>query len=354
MTLKTRTTEKGINAMMILFVYMAALLYASLGQAQSFLAGSQSNQERNASNKIALAKGINTEAHSVVLNSSINSAYEELKPQLAPGGQRLYFSRTFHPNNTSGKNDNEDIWYSDYSAEENAWSEPIRLSGELNNDGPNYINNVSTTGDTIIVGNQYLKKGKMRGGVSYSVNKHGVWSSPIPIVVKNDYNISEHANYYVSLSNGVIISSIQRSETHGERDLYVSFWNGVYATEPINMGGVINTEMEEASPFLCADNKTLYFASRGHGGYGGYDIWVTKRLDDSWTNWSEPKNLGPAVNSSQDDEFFTLTHCEGYAIFSKRVSIHNVDLFRISMLELYGQPEVKKIDLNSTSTLGSL
>ena len=66
----------------------------------------------------------------------------------------------------------------------------------------------------------------------------------------------------------------------------MSFWNGKYATEPINMGNVIYTEMEESSPFLAADNKTLYFASKGHNGYGGYDIWVTRRLDDSWTNWT--------------------------------------------------------------------
>ena len=41
--------------------------------------------------------------------------------------------------------------------------------------------------------------------------------------------------------------------------------------------------------------KTLYFASKGHNGYGGYDIYVTERLDESWTNWSAPKNLGHAI-----------------------------------------------------------
>src|SRR6185503_9846406 len=112
----------------------------------------------------------------------------------------------------------------------------------------------------------------------------------------DDYNISEHANAFVSLKSGVIVSAIQRGESFVQRDLYVSFWNGKVASEPVNMGGVINTDLEESSPFLAADNKTLYFASKGHVGYGGYDIFVTTRLDDSWTNWSEPRNLGPAVN----------------------------------------------------------
>jgi len=72
-------------------------------------------------------------------------------------------------------------------------------------------------------------------------------------------------------------------------------WDGITATKPVNMGSVINTEFEESSPFLANDMKTLYFASKGHNGYGGYDIYVTERLDESWTNWSAPKNLGHAI-----------------------------------------------------------
>jgi OmpA-OmpF porin, OOP family len=124
-------------------------------------------------------------------------------------------------------------------------------------------------------------------------------------------------------------------ETVGERDLYVSFWDGKEATEPINMGSIINTELEESSPFLAADNKTLYFASKGHHGHGGFDIFRTKRLDETWTNWSEPENLGPAVNGALDDEFFSITHDGEFATFSKQVNVHNVDLYRISTQELF-------------------
>src|SRR3981189_3746634 len=164
----------------------------------------------------------------------------------------------------------------------------------------------------------------MRSGLSYSVNMNGQWSAPLSIDILNDYNMSEHDNAFVSLKSGVIIKAIQRGETVGERDLYVSFWNGVNATEPVNMGDVNNTTLAESSPFLASDNQTLYFASKGHAGYGGYDIFVTHRLDDTWTNWSAPENLGPAVNGERDDEFFSLSHCGKYATFSKQVSVHNV------------------------------
>jgi hypothetical protein len=153
----------------------------------------------------------------------------------------------------------------------------------------------------------------------------------------NDYNVSDHGNVYVSLKSGIIISAVQRCETFGGRDLYVSFWDGEKAGEPINMGAIINSEYEESSPFLDTDNKTLYFASKGHHGYGGYDIYVTERLDDSWTNWSEPRNLGPAVNGQMDDEFFSVTHCGKYAIFSRQVNVHNSDLYKILMGDLKGK-----------------
>lgn len=157
----------------------------------------------------------------------------------------------------------------------------------------------------------------------------------VNIDIDNDYNVAPHAQSYVALSTGVIIRAIQRAETIGERDLYVSFWDGKKATEPINMGTVINSEFEESSPYLAADNKTLYFASKGHKGHGGMDIYVTRRLDETWTNWSEPENLGPAVNGPLNDEFFSLTHCGNFAIFSKQVSVHNVDIYRISLSDLF-------------------
>lgn len=352
MKIKTRIVEKGINATMILVVFAAASIYSCTAEAQTI----PTNQAYTANKKVHFAEGINTTVRATALNSTINGAYEEVKPSLTPCGNRLYFSRISHPNNTFGKHDNEDIWYSNYEKESQTWSEPVRLADHLNNTGPNYINNVSKSGDTLVLGNQYLNNGKMRAGLSYSVNVRGKWSFPKTLVVKDDYNMSQHDNSFVCLTSGVIIKSVQRTDTYGERDLYVSFWDGEVATEPINMGGVINTDMEESSPFLASDNKTLYFASKGHNGLGGSDIWVTKRLDDSWTNWSEPKNLGPAVNSNKDEEFFSITHCGGFAIFSKQVSVHNIDLYRISMKELFGKDEIKDLPKTNqeNSALASL
>lgn len=328
--------ENVLGAVVICTLIIVVLICSYTAKAQEVAPSYLSHPAKNADKRINFASNINYSAKAVPMNSSICSPYPELKPAFAPHGDKLYFSRVGHPNNTFGEDDLEDIWYCQYDTTTDVWSQPIRMPGFLNNSGPNYIENVSITGDTIILGNQYLKKGKMRAGVSYSVNVNGTWSVPQPILIKNDYNISVHENHFVSLKRGVIISAIQRAETSGDRDLYVSFWNGESASEPVNMGAIINSEMEESSPYLACDNETLYFASKGHNSYGGFDIFVTKRLDDSWTNWSVPQNLGPAVNGPLDEEFFSITHCGRFAIFSKQVSVHNVDLFKVTTAELFG------------------
>lgn len=267
----------------------------------------------------------------IPLNESINSQFVELKPVMAPCGNRLYFSRLEYFDKITNCGKDEDIWYTDYNAATNSWSSPQRVTGEINNSGPNFVNSLSPKGDTLVLGNRY-RRGKMLAGLSYSVKVEGQWSAPQNITIRNDYNISDHANHYVSFQHHVIISAIERAETVGERDLYVSFWDGGTATEPMNLGLVVNTDLEESSPYLSPDGKTLFFASKGHGGFGGYDIYMTTRLDDTWTTWSKPVNLGPAVNTANDEEHFSITRCGKYGLFSREINDHNVDLFRVGLV----------------------
>ena len=340
MTLHNRFRGKGINIALITLLILGTGIYSCFAQEQIIEGGDGTTGKvvKNSQNSIIhLASNLNLSAKASPLNPSVNSPFAELKPAIALHGNRLYFSRSHHPHNTAGVEDKEDIWYADIDkSNNNAMSEPKRLDGILNNSGPNFISGISVTGDTIMLGNQYSKKGKMRAGLSYSVNEESGWSAPKTIDIRNDYNLSEHGSAFVSKKAAVIISAIQREETYGDRDLYVSFWVGGEATEPINMGRVINSNLEESSPYLACDGKTIYFASKGHHGYGGYDIYLSHRLDETWTNWSEPENLGPVVNGPKDEEFFCITHCKKFAYFSKQVSDINTDLYKIPMTELFG------------------
>lgn len=73
---------------------------------------------------------------------------------------------------------------------------------------------------------------------------------------------------------------------------------GVF-TEPVNLGKVVNTEKDDTAPFIHADGRTLYFASEGHPGLGGKDLYYTTLLGDN--NWSEPVNLGYPINTPADE-----------------------------------------------------
>ncbi|MFN3306921.1 MAG: OmpA family protein, partial [Candidatus Kapaibacteriota bacterium] len=71
---------------------------------------------------------------------------------------------------------------------------------------------------------------------------------------------------------------------------------------PINLGTTINTPYAERSPYLHPDGKTLYFSSDGHPGLGRLDVFKSVRVrEDSWTEWSEPINLGKEINTILDD-----------------------------------------------------
>ena len=70
-------------------------------------------------------------------------------------------------------------------------------------------------------------------------------------------------------------------------------------TEPVNLGSKINTEGDEMSPFIHFDGKTLYFASDGRVGMGGFDLFITRLKNDS--TWTEPKNLGYPINTYNDE-----------------------------------------------------
>lgn len=347
MTVKSRFKEKAVNAALIAFFMIASGVYSAFSQTSSLkseegdsvtVGKSSFVVVKNSQNHIInLAPNLNMSARAESLSAGINSAFRELKPTVSLHGSKLYFSRSNHPNNTNGIEDNEDIWYSDIDREHGgALNEPKRLNSNLNNAGPNFITSIAMSGDTIILGNQYIKKGKMRAGFSYSIRKDTVWSAPKAISIRNDYNLSEHGSAHVSLKSGVILLAVERAETVGKRDLYVSFWVGSEATEPVNLGKIINSDLEESSPYLAGDGKTLYFASKGHHGYGGFDVYRSTRLDETWTNWSTPENLGPVVNGALDEEFFTVTYCKKFAYFSKQVAGQNTDIYKIKMDELFG------------------
>ena len=160
------------------------------------------------------------------------------------------------------------------------------------------------------------------------------WMIPEAIEIEDFYNEASEHSFAVASNRKAIIMSLKRKETQGKKDLYVSFQisEKEYAA-PINLGPVINSPYEETTPFLAADGKTLYFASEGHPGYGGADIFVSKRLDDTWTNWSEPQNMGQKINTARWDAYYTIPASGDvvYFVSSGHGGEGRTDLFSITL-----------------------
>ncbi len=288
--------------------------------------------------KINLAENIQEGIIPERLGDNVNTTSKELRPLTSPDGKELYFSRRNHPDNVGGASDNEDIWVSKLDTVTGEWGKAENLSKPINNKHPNFVSAITPDGKSVmlVLGNKYKENGKMAAGVSISTRIEDGWSVPKNFSIENDYNYSPKANYFIANNRKVLIMSVERDDSYGDRDLYVSFFREDSTwSDPVNMGPVINTAAEESSPFLAADDKTLYFSSKGFSGFGNDDLFIARRMDDTWTNWSEPQNLGPDINSKDDDQFFMITPSGEYAYYSRGNKNTDLDIYRLKIPVVY-------------------
>lgn len=282
--------------------------------------------------EVEIADDFPVDLQRIPLNSSINSKGREVAPVISPDGSKLYFTRE-HPRNI-GDPKRQDVWVSERQPD-GEWGPPINLGYPINNAGDNAVLGISANGNTLYLLNAYREDGTMVEGFSKSHATRNSWSFPENFYIQDHYNdqIPKNTEMTISPDEKVIILSVQRRDTRGNKDLYVSFKkNNQSWTAPINLGPVVNTADYEGAPFIAADNRTLYFTSTGHRGYGSGDIFVTRRLDDSWLNWSKPVNLGPVINTDGWDSFFTVPASGNFAYMSSfNPANQSDDLYKIPL-----------------------
>jgi OmpA-OmpF porin, OOP family len=274
------------------------------------------------------------------LLETINSSSNEVRPIVSPDGNSLYFSRQNHPDNVGGESDKGDIWVSEYDENDKSWSVAKNAGTTLNNKDNNFVGGLVAQGEALIsvLGTDYNAKHGRNTEVSLSHNMTGDWSDPVSLDFVNDISFMKNFDIHLSVDKKIMLIANHGLATLGSKDMYVSFLqkSGKWS-DPLHLGMQINSVGEESAPYLMPDNTTLYFSSDGFAGYGGKDIYVTQRLDNTWTNWTIPENMGSTINTQQDETYFTYPSKGGYAYLSRSDSNSNMDIYRIN-LPLYTTP----------------
>jgi outer membrane protein OmpA-like peptidoglycan-associated protein len=267
----------------------------------------------------------------VKLSDAINTRYVETKPMISPDGETLFFARQNYPENINGKFDDQDIYMSTLAFA--GWRKAVNIGEPLNNQLPNGVVSIAQNGLSLLLLNAY-NNNTMQEGVAISHLSDSGWSLPEEVEIKNFHNHSEFVDYFLSANGQEMLIAVERDNSLGDQDLYVSKKekNGFWST-PTNLGDEVNTKKAEFAPFLAADDRTLFFASYGHEGFGDADIYYTKRLDSTWTNWSVPENLGPEVNTAGFEAYYTIPNdgTIGYYVSSEDGKDGNRDIFSITL-----------------------
>lgn len=267
------------------------------------------------------------------LPSTINTKYIEARPLISGDGKTLFFNRRLYPENFAGVKDFQDIYVANYNPETDTWSQPQNIGKTLNDRQANAVASVNSEGTEGIFFNTYTK-GK-RAPLARSRQTANGWTKPTPINIQNFVNVNDFADYHYDFRENVLFLAIEGDVTQGQQDIYVSLPDGFGNwKEPINLGNVINTREAEFSPFLGSDGRSLFFASYGHDGMGGSDIFMSVRLDDTWLRWSTPVNLGKPINSNQEESYFSITDDFKYLYYTTYSARQtNRDIVRVRLPE---------------------
>jgi outer membrane protein OmpA-like peptidoglycan-associated protein len=224
------------------------------------------------------------------LGDSINSTNSEYYPSITIDGKELVFTRRVN-------GINEDF----YGASKNGtgWHAAHPLSGSINTQSNEGAQNISQDGQWLIFTGCNFPGGAGSCDLYISYLTPNGWSEPESLGNRINTEAWESAPS-LSPDKKELYFASNRGGGFGGSDIWLSrlLPNGRWS-EPENLGPTINTAGEESCPFIHADNQTFYFTSNGHLGYGGDDLFVSRKQADG--KWSKPENLGYPINTIENE-----------------------------------------------------
>jgi len=251
----------------------------------------------------------NIEAVVTPLDKEINSALSEYSPRQYVDGT-LYYAALVGKKAIELKDEEtvEESTSRIYMAarnKEGGYEEPVELGTQINREGFHQGNlTFSSDGQRM-----YFTRAKLRGNELgdfakiFVANKNDSgWGAAEEMPsIQGDYYTTQPAAGQL-YGNEVIFFVSDMPGGFGGMDIYYTTVLGDGYSSPVNLGESINTDKDEITPFY--KDGTLYFASKGYAGLGGFDIFYS-----SWdgSDWSEVTNMGFNYNSSYDDQYLSLS-----------------------------------------------
>ena len=241
-----------------------------------------------------------TNNYSVKKTSFSTEKYDEFSPVFYKNG--LVFCSNQSPVLFIKTDDNKNFFKIHYTDTTVAGGTEV-FSASLNsslNDGPASFNK---SGDTIYFSRNLITEARPRNasdqrnrlGIFFAVLAGGKWKDITELRFNSDsYNITTP---WLSEDGRKLFFASDKPGGFGGSDLYYCEWKNNYWNNPVNLGKVINTEGNEAYPFVSQSGE-LFFSSDGHPGLGRKDIFYSRFIDSAWI---EPVRLNPPVNSEYDD-----------------------------------------------------
>ena len=250
------------------------------------------------------------------VGSGINTEDDEYWPSITADGQTLMFTRqvyTSFARPVSGGTQ-EDFYVSYLS--DNGWTKAINAGEPLNTRANEGAQTLSSNGNYMYFTSCERSGGMGSCDIYFSAFADGKWSVPHNLGWPVNTTFWE-STPSISADGNLLIFTSNRQGGFGGKDLWYSLLtrNGTWSA-PVNIGKSINSDADELSPFIHFDGKTLYFASNGLPGMGGFDIYMTRMNEDS--TWSEPRNLGYPINTANDESGLIIDSEGQKAYFSSR------------------------------------